>query len=81
MVGLRDLGFTQKEFRVHQGCRSMCFNFSYLTKEKVVKPKAKFSSNIHEENSLVNVQLPAVAYIRLPFYEAKVLFSEGCGRM
>ena len=27
------------------------------------------------------IQLPAVAYIRLPFYEAKVLFSEGRGRM
>ena len=25
------------------------------------------------------IQLPAVAYIRLPFYEAKVLFSEGRG--
>ena len=28
-----------------------------------------------------HIQLPAVAYIRLPFYEAKVLFSEGRGRM
>ena len=30
---------------------------------------------------LTHLQLPAVAYIRLPFYEAKVLFSEGRGRM
>ena len=31
--------------------------------------------------TFASIQLRAFDYIRLPFYEAKVLFSEGRGRM